>query len=697
MTAIDLSPVLRGVLGKYALPIDGIHGVAHWARVLENGRHLALLTGADLDVVSLFAVLHDSQRINEWDDPDHGHRAALFALDLQGELFDLADSQLGSLWNACLGHTSERTHHDVTVRTCWDADRLDLGRIGVMVVKMSAISTFDRERDHRIRPVDHGASEDVHGSDRIGVVRVVTGHAPEYLTPSVFFGHRSTRRALSARIGRIDEPKQNTVLLGQLLDSGDRKPVGPRGHLFSTSFVALIVLLGSLFQAAQVFDLEHRQSAPGEFLARLVDVIVAGGNRLPLTFAAGLRSPDVLAEFLDPLAILNPVRIDEQLAIAGVDAHSFANRFRFRRWNLNDKARRIFAKEHGVLENRAGLREPVVQPSVRLDRQDDSATSNERRNLDDEIERATTTLDRGDQRRQLGFATQNRTFGLEASLASGLAGRDDDLQGLFQGHRSVAITQRTGLVAVQRLGVEFAAIDPQRADVEIDGGTVLRQKRGQPAEFGVRCLVQSYLDGAYHSGFLDGSNCGFGFLATATLAVQPRRERSQDGNQVVHQIVRLVFRTVDDFNSERANRLKPREPESRQPILVFDEQNVEISFDQKRTQLLSGIVNAASEFLDDRHGLPPLGRSVLTQPAGLAFESRLIFGRRFTAVNGATATSGWMFTQLAVDEILRHEPPSSMGNRRRQLAAGNPPHGGSMADSKHRSGFGEFYSVCHTA
>ena len=33
--------------------------------------------------------------------------------------------------SSCIGHTHERTHPDVTVQTCWDADRLDLGRVGI--------------------------------------------------------------------------------------------------------------------------------------------------------------------------------------------------------------------------------------------------------------------------------------------------------------------------------------------------------------------------------------------------------------------------------------------------------------------------------------------------------------------------------------------------------------------------------------
>jgi uncharacterized protein len=58
-------------------------------------------------------------------------RAAEFARTLRGRLFDLADHEFRLLHRACAGHTHERTHPDVTVRTCWDADRLDLGRVGI--------------------------------------------------------------------------------------------------------------------------------------------------------------------------------------------------------------------------------------------------------------------------------------------------------------------------------------------------------------------------------------------------------------------------------------------------------------------------------------------------------------------------------------------------------------------------------------
>jgi uncharacterized protein len=100
---------------------------------LENGLRLAERTGAKVDVVQLFAVFHDSRRVSEGSDVGHGKRGAEFAATLRGEYFDLPDEDFDLLFTACAEHTDGRTHDDITVQTCWDADRLDLGRVGVMV------------------------------------------------------------------------------------------------------------------------------------------------------------------------------------------------------------------------------------------------------------------------------------------------------------------------------------------------------------------------------------------------------------------------------------------------------------------------------------------------------------------------------------------------------------------------------------
>lgn len=128
-----LSPMLlRQILDGYVLPPRGVHGVTHWARVLENGRRLASLAGGDPEVIALFAVFHDSRRINEAVDHGHGSRGARLARAFRGAGFELDDERLGLLEHACMEHTSGYTAADVTVQVCWDADRLDLLRVGIL-------------------------------------------------------------------------------------------------------------------------------------------------------------------------------------------------------------------------------------------------------------------------------------------------------------------------------------------------------------------------------------------------------------------------------------------------------------------------------------------------------------------------------------------------------------------------------------
>jgi uncharacterized protein len=128
---LDLKRIVHAVLNEYALEPNGTHGVAHWARVLENGLRLAEHTGACVEVVRLFALFHDSRRVNEGCDPGHGRRGAELAASFRNRLFALSDREFDLLYDACVRHTDGQTEADVTVQTCWDADRLDLGRVGI--------------------------------------------------------------------------------------------------------------------------------------------------------------------------------------------------------------------------------------------------------------------------------------------------------------------------------------------------------------------------------------------------------------------------------------------------------------------------------------------------------------------------------------------------------------------------------------
>jgi uncharacterized protein len=107
-----------------------IHGPDHWWRVHQNGAHLASLTaGADAEVTGLFALFHDVMRENDGHDPEHGPRAADLALRLS-PLLGITDQQFGLLAIACENHDRGLTSDEPTIGCCWDADRLDLPRVG---------------------------------------------------------------------------------------------------------------------------------------------------------------------------------------------------------------------------------------------------------------------------------------------------------------------------------------------------------------------------------------------------------------------------------------------------------------------------------------------------------------------------------------------------------------------------------------
>lgn len=124
--------LLKEILDQYALPVNGIHGVTHWARVVENGQRLAEQTGADVKIVRLFAVFHDAKRLNDGIDHGHGARGAEYAASLWESHFRLSQGDFELLRFACAHHTDGMLDGNITIQTCWDADRLDLGRVGIL-------------------------------------------------------------------------------------------------------------------------------------------------------------------------------------------------------------------------------------------------------------------------------------------------------------------------------------------------------------------------------------------------------------------------------------------------------------------------------------------------------------------------------------------------------------------------------------
>ncbi len=120
--------------------VGSVHGLSHWDKVERNAIAICKLTkGADPLVCRLFAILHDAERLNEDDDPKHGYRAAGYVekrlMDDKG-LFDLKTvldgTQIEKLLEAITYHNDGKVSEDPTIGACWDADRLDLSRVGIV-------------------------------------------------------------------------------------------------------------------------------------------------------------------------------------------------------------------------------------------------------------------------------------------------------------------------------------------------------------------------------------------------------------------------------------------------------------------------------------------------------------------------------------------------------------------------------------
>ena len=107
-----------------------IHGITHWRRVFENGLMIAKETGANVDLVELFALFHDSCRLNDGRDHHHGRRTADWVESIRSDFPDISDDVFQFLLEAIRDHTHVRLTVNIHIATCWDADRLDLGRVG---------------------------------------------------------------------------------------------------------------------------------------------------------------------------------------------------------------------------------------------------------------------------------------------------------------------------------------------------------------------------------------------------------------------------------------------------------------------------------------------------------------------------------------------------------------------------------------
>ncbi|XOF35194.1 MAG: hypothetical protein ACL93V_07885 [Candidatus Electrothrix sp. YB6] len=108
-----------------------LHGYGHWERVAEYARFIAAHEEVNEHILGLFAYFHDCRRLSDGTDPEHGPRAAKYIQTFPKNLLKLEEADIERLMFACRYHTYEVATDDLTIKACWDSDRLDLGRVGI--------------------------------------------------------------------------------------------------------------------------------------------------------------------------------------------------------------------------------------------------------------------------------------------------------------------------------------------------------------------------------------------------------------------------------------------------------------------------------------------------------------------------------------------------------------------------------------
>tara|TARA_B100002019_G_C21271579_1_gene602669 strand:- start:3794 stop:4543 length:750 start_codon:yes stop_codon:yes gene_type:complete len=142
---------LARLLRDGAVSIDGIHGINHWLRVLTNGLIVSDQEDVDKKIIIAFSFLHDSKRESDYSDSLHGKRISDLLLSKKIKGLKLGKIEKQVLAYACAHHSDgftvdnlpdglsflngmtdkEREYFINTIGACWDADRLDLLRVGV--------------------------------------------------------------------------------------------------------------------------------------------------------------------------------------------------------------------------------------------------------------------------------------------------------------------------------------------------------------------------------------------------------------------------------------------------------------------------------------------------------------------------------------------------------------------------------------
>ncbi len=135
-----------------------LHGVSHLRRVAILSGRLANAVGEDVESAVVMGFLHDCARKDDGNDTEHGHESAFLARGLIDRFYPHLD--VNRICEAIAGHADGEVTTDPLTACLWDADRLELKRIG-RTVDPDLLSTVVAKRLVRRRQPDERVMEEV--------------------------------------------------------------------------------------------------------------------------------------------------------------------------------------------------------------------------------------------------------------------------------------------------------------------------------------------------------------------------------------------------------------------------------------------------------------------------------------------------------------------------------------------------------
>jgi HD superfamily phosphodiesterase len=138
----------------------GLHGFDHLGRVAILAGRLARAVGEDVESAVVMGFLHDSARKDDGGGCLHAIESAVLARKLLLEFYPQMDR--GRICDSIKRHADGETTSDLMVACLWDADRLELKRLG-RVVDPDLLSTEIAKRLARKRKP--GKREEIHAAN----------------------------------------------------------------------------------------------------------------------------------------------------------------------------------------------------------------------------------------------------------------------------------------------------------------------------------------------------------------------------------------------------------------------------------------------------------------------------------------------------------------------------------------------------